>query len=144
MAGLAVVHVSFTPARPWEPQVLPGPSPRLQATTTSFETLTEHPLFGTGPGSSPGWTDGVSFDAHLSPLNIAATLGLPALLGFLLVPFALWRARRRPTDRALWGMLAGLGLDGLGQDVEDFRHVWVALGLVDAERDETTPDAPKA
>jgi hypothetical protein len=144
MAGLAVVHVTFTPARPWDPQVLPGPSPRLQATTTSLETLTEHPLFGTGPGSSPGWTDGLSFDAHLTPLNIAATLGLPALLGFLLVPFALWRARRRPTDRALWGMLAGLGLDGLGQDVEDFRHVWVAFGLVDAERHETAPDIPKA
>jgi hypothetical protein len=31
-------------------------------------------------------------------------------------------------------MLAGLGLDGLGQDVEDFRHVWVALGLADAGR----------
>ena len=78
------------------------------------------------------------FDAHLTPLNIAATLGLPALLGFLLVPIALWRARRRPTDRALWGMLAGLALDGLGQDVEDFRHVFVAFGLVDAERDEPT------
>jgi hypothetical protein len=31
-------------------------------------------------------------------------------------------------------MLAGLGLDGLGQDVEDFRHVWIALGLADADR----------
>ena len=31
-------------------------------------------------------------------------------------------------------MLAGLGLDGLGQDVEDFRHVWVALGFADAGR----------
>ncbi len=48
--------------------------------------------------------------------------------------FCLWRARARPTDLALWGMLAGIGLDGLGQDVEDFRHVWVALGLADAAR----------
>jgi hypothetical protein len=32
-------------------------------------------------------------------------------------------------------MMAGLGLDGLGQDVEDFRHVWVALGLADDGRD---------
>ena len=31
-------------------------------------------------------------------------------------------------------MLAALALDGLGQDVEDFRHVWVALGLADAGR----------
>jgi hypothetical protein len=112
--------------------------------TTSSETLGEDPLFGSGPGSSPGRVDELAFDAHLTPLNIAATLGLPALLGFLLVPFALWRARRRPTDRALWGMLAGLGLDGLGQDIEDFRHVWVAFGLAGAERDETPTDTPNA
>jgi len=31
-------------------------------------------------------------------------------------------------------MLAGLALDGLGQDIEDFRHVWIALGLADAAR----------
>jgi hypothetical protein len=34
-------------------------------------------------------------------------------------------------------MLAGLALDGLGQDVEDFRHVWIALGLLDADHDDT-------
>ncbi|MEE8218827.1 MAG: O-antigen ligase family protein [Vicinamibacteria bacterium] len=142
MIGLTVVNVTFTPARPWEPQVLPGPSPRLEAVTTSLDTLAGHPLLGTGPGSSPGWKGDLLFDAHLTPLNIAATLGLPALLGFLLVPVALWRARRRPVDRALWGMLAGLALDGLGQDAEDFRHLWVAFGLADAERDETTSDGP--
>ena len=136
MMSLTVVNVTFRTDRPWQPQVLPGPSPRLEAVTSSLDTLTSHPLFGTGPGSSPGWSRGSVFDAHLTPLNIAATLGLPALLGFLLVPFALWRARRRPTDRALWGMLAGLGLDSLGQDIEDFRHVWVALGLAAADRDE--------
>ena len=38
-----------------------------------------------------------------------------ALIGLLLVPLALWRARRRPTDLALWGLLAGLALDGLGR-----------------------------
>jgi hypothetical protein len=76
------------------------------------------------------------FDAHLTPLNVAATLGLPALLGLAIVVVALWRARSRPTDLATWGMLAGIGLDGLGQDAEDFRHVWVALGLADASRRE--------
>jgi hypothetical protein len=140
MVSLTVVHVTFWTERPWQPQVLPDPSPRLEAVTTSFDTLMAHPVFGTGPGSSPGRVGPLAFDAHLTPLNIAATLGVPALLGFLMVPFALWRARRRPTDRALWGMLAGLGLDGLGQDVEDFRHVWVAFGLADAGRDETRPE----
>jgi hypothetical protein len=132
--GLTVANLTFYPLRPWDVRVLPGASPRLQAATTSLETLAAHPLFGTGPGTSPGHRGSLPFDAHLTPLNVAATLGLPALAGLALAVWALWRARSRPTDLATWGMLAGLALDGLGQDVEDFRHVWVALGLADAGR----------
>jgi hypothetical protein len=134
MASLTVAKVTFSPLRPWDVRLLPDPSPRLEAATTSFETLVAHPLVGTGPGTSPGRRGDMPFDAHLTPLNIAATLGLPALLGLAFAVFALWRARSRPTDLTTWGMMAGLGLDGLGQDVEDFRHVWVALGLADAGR----------
>ncbi|HSD26955.1 MAG TPA: hypothetical protein VLL75_06595 [Vicinamibacteria bacterium] len=134
MVGLTVVNVTLSPLRPWGVQLPPGPSPRLEAVTTSFQTLDAHPLVGRGPGTSPGRRDQMPFDAHLTPLNVAATLGLPAVLGLAFAVFALWRARSRPTDLATWGMLAGLGLDGLGQDVEDFRHVWVALGLADAGR----------
>jgi hypothetical protein len=134
MVSLTVVNVTFYPLRPWDVRVLPGPSPRLETVTSSFGTLAAHPLVGTGPGTSPGRRNEMPFDAHLTPLNVAATLGLPALLGLAFAVFALWRARSRPTDLATWGMLAGLGLDGLGQDVEDFRHVWVALGLADAGR----------
>jgi hypothetical protein len=134
MLGLTVVNVTFSPLRPWDLRLLPGQSPRLEAATTSFETLAAHPIVGTGPGTSPGRRNNQPFDAHLTPLNVAATLGLPALLGLAFAAFALWRGRSRPTDLATWGMLAGLGLDGLGQDVEDFRHVWVALGLADAGR----------
>jgi O-antigen ligase/polysaccharide polymerase Wzy-like membrane protein len=134
MAGLTVVNLTFSPLTPWDVRILPGPSPRLEAATTSFQTFLEHPLFGSGPGTSPGRHQQMPFDAHLTLLNVAATLGLPALAGLGIVLFALWRARSRPTDLATWGMLAGIGLDGLGQDVEDFRHVWVALGLADARR----------
>ena len=134
MLGLTAVNATFYPLRPWDVQVLPGASPRLQAATTSLETLAAHPLFGTGPGTSPGLRGRLPFDAHLTPLNVAATLGLPALAGLAFAVWALWRARARPTGLATWGMLAGLGLDGLGQDVEDFRHVWVALGLADDGR----------
>ena len=77
------------------------------------------------------------FDAHMTPLNIAATLGLPALAAFVAIPCLLWRARRRPTNLVLWGALAGIGLDGLAQDVEDFRHVWVLFGLAAADREST-------
>jgi len=134
MLGLTVTHLTFSPLRPGELRGLPGPSPRLEAATTSLENFAAHPLLGTGPGTSPGRRGGLPFDAHLTPLNVAATLGLPSLLGLAFAVFALWRQRSRPTDLATWGMLAGLGLDGLGQDVEDFRHVWVALGFADAGR----------
>lgn len=135
MVALTVVNVTVYPFRPWEPQLREGPSVRLQSAATSLESLGAHPVFGTGPGTSPGLRGALPFDAHLTPLNVAATLGLPALVGLVLLLVALWRARARPTDLATWGMLAGLGLDGLGQDIEDFRHVWVALGFADAGRD---------
>jgi hypothetical protein len=134
MAGLTLVNVTFQPLRPWDLRVLPGPSVRLQTATSSLATLAAHPLFGSGLGSSPGRRGSLAFDAHFTPLNVAASLGLPALAGLTFLVYSLWRARARPTDLALWGMLAGIGLDGLGQDVEDFRHVWVALGLADASR----------
>ena len=51
---------------------------------------------------------------------------------------AMWRGRVRPTDLAIWGGLAGLAVDGLTQDIEEFRHVWVMLGLAMAQ---TTADA---
>jgi hypothetical protein len=136
MAGLTLVNLTFYPLRPWDVRVSPGPSVRLQAATSSLETLAAHPLSGSGIGSSPGRRGSLAFDAHLTPLNVAASLGLPALAGLAFMVYGLWRARARPTDLALWGMLAGIGLDGLGQDVEDFRHVWVALGLADAGRED--------
>jgi hypothetical protein len=136
MVGLTLVNVTFQPLRPWDLTLREGPSVRLQSATTSLETLAAHPLLGSGLGSSPGRRGSLAFDAHLTPLNVAATLGLPALAGLAFAVFCLWRARSRPTDLALWGMLAGLAIDGLGQDVEDFRHVWIALGLADADRAE--------
>jgi hypothetical protein len=134
MASLTAWNLLLDPSRPWAARVSPRPGARLVAAETSLATLAAHPLLGTGPGSSPGWR-GMPFDAHLTPLNVAATLGLPALAGLAVAILALWRERGRPTDLVTWGMLAGLALDGLGQDVEDFRHVWVALGLADAGRE---------
>ncbi len=134
MAALSVTNPMLDPSRPWQARLSAAPSARMLAATSSLETLSRHPLLGHGVGRSPGFRGFEPFDAHLTPLNVAATLGLPALAALLLVVVALWRARARPTDRATWGMLAGLALDGLGQDVEDFRHVWLALGLADAGR----------
>jgi hypothetical protein len=134
MAVLTAWNLRLDPTKPWEARFAPEPSARLVAAESSAGTFLRHPLVGSGPGTSPGWRGAQPFDAHLTPLNVAATLGLPAFLGLALALVSLWRARARPTDLVTWGVLAGLALDGLGQDVEDFRHVWVALGLADAGR----------
>ena len=59
-------------------------------------------------------------------------MGLPALVALVAMLVALWRGRSRPTDRVTWAGLAGLGVEGLGQDMEHFRHVWVMIGLAAA------------
>jgi hypothetical protein len=120
------------PTRPLETRLERVPSTRLQAATSSLDTLIAHPLLGTGLGTDPGSARGAPFEAHLTPLNIAATLGLPALITFSFLIALIWQKRRRPTDLAIWGGLAGLALDSLGQDIEDFRHLWVMFGLADA------------
>jgi hypothetical protein len=139
-AALLAVTVSMTvwnpklnPATPFAIQFSSQPSPRRQAATSSLETLTARPLTGSGPGTHPGSYRGGPFDAHSTPINIAATLGLPALIAFTSLIVILWRRRKRPTDVALWGGFAGLILDGLAQDIEDFRHLWVMFGVASAD-----------
>lgn len=120
------------PSHPLEARFEREPSSRWQAASSSLAALVAHPLLGSGLGTSPGTYMGRTFDAHFTPLNIAATLGLPALTVCSALIVLIWRKRRRPTDLAIWGGLAGLALDGLAQDVEDFRHIWVMIGLADA------------
>jgi hypothetical protein len=127
----------------WKPKINPAnlfdirfetaASSRYEAFTTSLQTVTAHPLSGSGPGTQPGSYRGIPFDAHCTPLNIAATLGLPALAAFTALIAGVLRKRALATNLALWGGLAGLGLDAMAQDVEDFRHLWVIIGLADAD-----------
>ncbi len=129
MAFLSWTNLALDPTRPWEARFLETPSPRRQGIVSSLATLRAHPLLGIGPGGTTGTSQGAPFDAHCTVLNVAASLGLPALAGLLLIPWGRWHERARPTDRATWGMLAGFALESLGHDIEDFRHVWVAFGL---------------
>lgn len=131
--GLTLANPSINPARPLELHFMNAHSSRYQAASSSLVTVMRHPLFGNGLGTSPGEYLGQPMDAHLTPINIAGTLGLPALVAFSSLLVLLWRGRRRPLDMALWGGFAGLTLDALALDVEDFRHVWVLLGLAAAD-----------
>jgi hypothetical protein len=109
-------------------------NPRLDGATESFKTLWHKPALGKGPGTLTGESEGQPFRAHLTPLYVAATTGLPALASLATAVILMWRRRRRPTDVATWSGLAGLGVDGLAQDIDHFRHVWILLGLADAGR----------
>lgn len=132
LVALSLVHLRLDPTRPWPARLDPQPSPRRQALASAAATLASRPLFGVGPGAHPARADGAPFDAHLTFLNVAATLGLPAAAAFVAIPLLLWRRRARPTDVALWAALLALALDGLAQDVEDFRHVWLLFGALAA------------
>jgi hypothetical protein len=131
---LTVFRVSLDPTRPWAFEIVgAGDSSRYQALMKSAETVAESPLWGVGPGAHPAVYNNAPFDSHMTVLNIAATLGLPALAAFASLLTLLWCRRRRPTSLAIWGGLAGLALDALAQDIEDFRHLWVLLGIADAD-----------
>lgn len=135
IALLTIGRLHVAPGRPSVSYSAPDPGNRREAFVTSLGTLGRHPVFGIGPGALPGENAGTPFRAHFTPLNIAATLGLPALTALVLAIWLLWRGRRRPTDRALWSAAAGVLLDGLAQDIDHFRHVWVLIGLLDGRRE---------
>jgi hypothetical protein len=135
IAALSVGRLHLNPTKPSTiSYVVPDPGNRREAFTSSLKTLEHHPLLGIGPGAIPGVNRGEPFRAHFTPLNVAATLGLPALLALLAMLWLLWRDRRRPTDVALWSAAAGIALDGLAQDIDHFRHVWVLIGLLGSRR----------
>ena len=131
LAALSVGRLHLNPVEPSTIEyVVPDPGNRREAFTTSLETLGDHPLLGVGPGALPGLNDGVPFRAHFTPLNVAATLGLPALIALSAMFWLLWRSRRRPTDIALWSAFAGIAIDGVVGDVDHYRHIWILIGLL--------------
>lgn len=135
LGALTVGRLHLDPTRPSSISYeVPDPGNRRQALDTGLDTLADHPLTGKGPGTYVSLNRGLPFRAHFTPLNVAATMGLPALAALIFLVLVLWRERRRPTPIATWSGLIGLAIDGLAQDVEHFRHVWVMVGLADAER----------
>ena len=135
LAVLSVGRLHLDPTRPSTVSYeVPDPGNRRQAFDTGLDTLADHPVAGKGPGTYVSLNRGYPFRAHFTPLNVAATMGLPALAALVVLVLVLWRERRRPTPIATWSGLLALAVDGLAQDIEHFRHVWVMVGLADAER----------
>jgi hypothetical protein len=135
LAALSAGRLHVDPAHPSNTTYeVPDPGNRREAFDTGLDTFADHPLTGKGPGTYVAVNRGLPFRAHFTPLNVAATMGLPALAALVFLVVVLWRERRRPTPIATWSGLAGLAIDGLAQDIEHFRHVWVMVGLADADR----------
>jgi hypothetical protein len=106
------------------------PGARRETAIVAWRATRAHPLVGVGPSNQPGFVYGQGLRrAHVTPLNVAATAGLPALIALAGLAVALWRGRTRPTDIAIWSGLAALLLDGLTLDIDHFRHVWLLIGL---------------
>jgi hypothetical protein len=129
---LTVLPLSLDPLRPASTPA--GINGRLADIESAPSVVVRHPLLGEGPGTLTAAWHGVPRRPHFTPLNVAATTGIPSLIALVALLIVLWRRRSRPTNMAIWSGLLGLGFDGLAQDVDHFRHVWIMLGLADADR----------
>jgi len=129
---LTVAPLSLDPLRP--AAVPAGINGRLADIESAPVTVAHDPFLGKGPGSLTATWHGQLRRPHFTPLNVAATTGLPSLIALAAFVVVLWRRRRRPTNVVLWSGLLGLGLDALTQDVDHFRHAWMFLGMADADR----------
>ena len=126
---LTLFNLQLDPTRPLEAHLSHDLTVRASASSTAWVTALENPLRGCGTDCRPGMTWKGPMDAHLTPLHLAATLGFPAAIAFLAVLAAAWFGRRRPMEIAVWSGLLALGLEALCTDIEDFRHLWILLGL---------------
>ena len=131
MLAVSWLDVRVDPTRPWDTHLGGGTGTRWIHLNDALSTISAHPL-GVGPGRAAtfnGW------DAHFTPINIAAVIGIPAALAFIvLFAIALTRSLRaaRAGDLTARGVAAALvlfGIDALARDVEDQRALWVLLGL---------------
>jgi hypothetical protein len=112
-----------------------GPGIRWRIALSAVRTIAQHPLFGVGPAALPataGWPGPndppLAWAAHCTPLDIAARVGLPALLAFAVL---VWQLRGRGVLAAALGAML---FDALTLDVENFRHLWLLMGLVAGAR----------
>lgn len=138
LLALTLYDLRLDPTRPWDARWTGAPSARAVAFVSASRSLLAHPWLGVGLGHAPAIVDGAPFEAHCTPLDIASTVGLPALFAFSGVVWFVWR-RSSGGDPTLRSGLVALALDGLTQDVADFRHLWVLFGLAAAPRAAASP-----
>jgi O-antigen ligase len=121
----------------------PNVTERLTLWRVAWEAFLMHPVFGIGYGQFPGYASSmhhiVAKVTHETYLSYAAELGVPGLVAFLWLLGAVvrdsWRLTRSMgtrTARALFGFLVATAVQGLVNNVDQFRSLWIAVGMVAA------------
>jgi len=107
------------------------------------DAFVAHPVFGVGYGQFAGYASAThhlrALVTHETYLSVAAELGVPGLLVFLWLLGAVVRDSRRVRvatgsriPRVLFGFLVATAVQGLVNNVDQFRSLWIAAGMVAA------------
>jgi len=107
---------------------------RFEIWRTGLRIIVRHPL-GIGPAGLRNRPElraklPVS-EMHNDVLDVLLASGPVGLLGEVLIVVAIWRFGRR--DPLLRALLAGCIASGMFRQVWNFRHMWLAIGLLLAE-----------
>jgi hypothetical protein len=122
---------------------------RWRIAESAWSTFRTHPLTGVGPVGNVAMVSGASlgdvpraWDAHDTPLDVAARYGLPGFALLVATALLAWRQRGRlqPMDHALALAAIATAFDSLSVELADSRHVWLLMGLLAAGRRRPPPD----
>lgn len=117
---------------------------------SAWQEIKKNPLWGRGPGLraigitemfGDKWPDGV--DAHNIVLNLWATRGIFGMIAYLcfwamvvIIPFKRFYRREKPLElKILLATAIGMLIPSIFVDIEDFRHLYVILGLLSGYAD---------
>lgn len=140
LVGCALLLVTSLASVRLEVHGTAEPGIRWRIAASALSNIRARPLFGNGPAARAADADWphegdtpMEWDAHDTPLDVAATRGLPALLFYgLAIGLLVRRARSRertPLQLALLAVLAATLFDSLTIDIEDARHAWLLFAL---------------
>lgn len=121
----------------------PNVTERLALWGAAWNAFVSHPLFGIGYGQFPSYASGVHELVHKvtheTYLSYGAEVGVPGLAAFLWLYGAVVRDSRRlmrsmetRIPRVLFGFLVATAVQALVNNVDQFRSLWITIGMVAA------------
>lgn len=121
----------------------PNVTERLALWGAAWNAFASHPVFGIGYGQFPSYASGVHDLVHKvtheTYLSYGAEVGVPGLVAFLWLYGAVVRDSRRlirslesRIPRVLFGFLVATAVQALVTNVDQFRSLWITIGMVAA------------